>query len=90
MSAQSTDRISWDQVKDRHCHGRFQAGHAWIRLRTEEEASGVYVRLEGDESWEKHVPDSGEKWSLEDAKAMAELGLQALLATTRVMSTLKT
>ena len=89
MHNQSTDRIEWGQVKDRHCHGRFQGGTAWIRLDRAGNASGVYVRLDDDESWQKHLPEPEETWSLEDSKAMAELGLQALLATVKIMSTIK-
>lgn len=88
MSTQSSNRIEWGELKDRHLRGQFKRVHVWIRLNRQDQATGVYLMIEGSDDWEKHVPGPEETWSLEDAKALAELGTEALLATEAVMRTL--
>lgn len=89
MHNQSSNRIEWGELKDRHLRGQYKRVHAWIRLNRQDQATGVYLAIEGSDDWEKHVPGPDESWSLEDAKIVAELGTEALLATVAIMKTIK-
>lgn len=65
--------IEWTNITDFHASGTTQFGKVWIRIDRTGFATGVYTMFG---TTKKYVPKPEETWTVEDAKAIAELALE--------------
>ena len=69
--------IKWGDLIDKHVRGETPIGTTWIRVDREGLVTGVYAIFGRTK---KLVPSDGERWSVDDAKAVAEIELETELA----------
>lgn len=65
--------IIWETLKDRHIKGYTCLGPVWIRTDQAGSVTGLYTCF--GETTKKFVPPTDSPWSVNDAKATAELQL---------------
>jgi hypothetical protein len=75
------EKISWDPVQDRHCHGHCELGDLWIRLDRAGRVSGIYTLFGETQKW---CPESEEEETLVGAKVICELLLAGETAARQI------